>query len=150
LGELSSIFQAANDLLRFLDPNFTLEDDESKTPPLVLFAFDEAHALSYPETGKGMPASPTAFSEMRRAIRQMNPYPVFALFLSTTGKIHDFTPPPKDDPSQRLTMEQYSLIPPFTELGFDQMVKADDIKIDNLYIDDLSRLGYMVKFGRPL
>jgi len=89
---------------------------------------------------------------MRRAIRQMIKFPVFALFLSTTGNIHDFTPPPKQDPSKRLSDEELHPFPPFTELGFDQMLKADNLKIHNetLDIDDVSRVGFMSRFGRLL
>ena len=46
------------------------------------------------------------------------------------------------------------LLPPFSELGSDQMLKAHDLVIDGqtLGIDDVSRVGFMVLFApsRPL
>jgi hypothetical protein len=119
---------------------------------MLLIAVDEAHSLAFPKTPKDQDPLPTAFSELRRALRQMRDFPVFALFLSTTGNIHDFTPPPKRDSSERLVDEILRLYPPFTELGFDQMLKADNLEIssDTLDIEDVSRIGFMARLGRPL
>jgi hypothetical protein len=149
----TQLLPALKHLLTLLDPNLpTADAGLSKVPPMILLAFDEAHGLNFPKTEKGELPQPTVFSEMRRALRQMIGFPVFALFLSTTGNIHDFTPPPKDDPSRRLHDLNLRLYPPFTELGFDQMVKADNLNIDsgNFTIDDVSRVGFMARFGRPL
>ncbi|KAF8806794.1 hypothetical protein BYT27DRAFT_7233606 [Phlegmacium glaucopus] len=141
------------ELLRLLHPNLpNIDGGLSAMPPIVLLAFDEAHGLCFPEAKTGQPPCATVFSEMRRAIRQMIEFPLFALFLSTTGNVHDFTPPPKDDASNRLSNQQLKLFPPFTELGFDQMLKADNLKIvENIFdIDDVSRVGFMARYGRPL
>ena len=140
-------------LLTLLDPNLPGVDvDLSRMPPLLLLAFDEAHLLAYPKTPKGQQPKPTAFSEMRHGLRKMIDFPVFSLFLSTMGNIHDFTPPPKDDPSKWAADEILHLYPPFTKLGFDQMLRADSLnKSSNRFdVDYVSRIGFMVRLGRPL
>ena len=137
-------------LLTVLDPNVPV--DPTDVAPMVFLAFDEAHGLIVPSHESGKPPSRTVFVEMRRALRVISGFPVFAFFLSTTGNIHDFTPPPKDDASGRLILKELQLLPPFTELGFDQMLSVDNIKIrpDTFTVEEVSRIGFMVRFGRPL
>jgi hypothetical protein len=139
-------------LLTLLRPELSTDPRELPKAPLLLIAFDEAHSLAYPKTPKGKPSNPTAFSEMRRAIRQMVAFPAFALFLSTTGNIHDFTPPAKDDPSNRISSETSTLYPPFTELGFDQILKAEGFnqRQEPFDVDEVSKIGFMTRLGRPM
>lgn len=128
----------------------TTESLQSK-PPLIILAYDEAHVLSFPKNEKELRA-PTAYSQHRRVIRGLRKLPIFALFLSTTGKIQDLTPPPKIDSSDRLFKLILRLPTPFTALGFDQMFKAHAFTApgQNFGINDVSRVGFMVLFGRPL
>jgi hypothetical protein len=93
-----------------------------------------------------------AFSQHRRVLQGSRTFPVFALFLSTTGKIHDPTPPPKNDSSDRLRDLTLRLLSPFSTLGFDQMVNAHNLTVNsqNFGINDVSKVGFMVLFGRPL
>ena len=140
-------------LLSLLDPNIPVVDTGlSAMSPMLFLSFDEAHSLAYPRNIQGQLPQPTAFSEMRRAIRQMNDFPIFAYFLSTTGNIHDFTPPPDGDPSKRANERKLTLNAPFTELGFDQMLRADNLKVSNdrFDVDYVSRIGFMSRLGRPL
>jgi len=147
-GEEAQLLGAARALLGVLAPNLDVRSNISKLPPMVIIAFDEAHVLT---DTKHNPLDGTwsKFSELRRGIRVLNPYPFFSLFLSTTGKIQDFTPPPHKDGSKRLERRALVLLPPFTELGFDQMVQSR-ISDGSATIDEVSTVEYMAMFGRPL
>ena len=115
---------------------------------MVIIAFDESHVLS--DVKHNRPDGTwSKFSELRRGLRVLNPYPVFSVFLSTTGKTNDFTPAPHEDKSKRLEERTLVLLPPFTELGFDQMVQSR-ISDGSVTIDEVSTVEYMAMCGRPL
>lgn len=133
-------------LLNLLDP--TGDCDLSKAPPILLLAFDEAHTLAYPVAPEEKPIIQTLFFVLRRVLRTLIDYPMFGLFLSTTGNMHEFIPPPERDPSARAVDEGLQLFPPFVELGFDQMLEGTDM--NKLDIEEVSTIAFMVKFGRPL
>ena len=133
-------------MIEFLSPG--LEDvDKKMHPPLVILAFDEAHVLSavkhQSDTGYF-----SKFSELRRALRALNELPIFSVFLSTNGSIQNITPRAELDTSCRVQKSELVLLPPFTELGFDQMV--GQISDGALTIEDVSTTSFMVRFGRPL
>jgi hypothetical protein len=88
--------------------------------PGFVVMFDEAHTLS----NQIAKVDWTVFSELRRAIREIKPSATpeikpsaFFFFLSTTGKIYQFTPPSHMDPSQRVQKGQLSIMSPFTATG---------------------------------
>jgi hypothetical protein len=141
---------AAMELFRQINPEISLNlhmlEEES---PQVVLAIDEAHVLSDPSPVAGGPPAPTRFSQFQRALRTLRHLPIFTVFLSTAGKIQDFTPPPNKDPSNRIDGTQLHAPSPFTELGFDQMLGSFK-DISRYSIDDVSKVGFMVKFGRPL
>jgi hypothetical protein len=112
---------------------------------MVILAFDEAHVLA-----EEVEADNTwsQFSEFRRVLRSIRSYPIFSLFLSTTGRVHAFTPSPRDDLSGRLMVQNLALFPPFTELGFDQLVEK--IHEGKVNIDQVVKYSFMCMFGRPL
>ncbi|KAM6501250.1 hypothetical protein JOM56_004264, partial [Amanita muscaria] len=144
-GEQLDIRRTAFDLLKCLNPE--LEASPIKTlPPLVVLAFDEAHVLSVEkyqlDTGYF-----SKFSELRRALRALNELPIFSVFLSTAGKIQNITPPAGSDDSGRVQKAELVLLPPFTELGFDQMVEK--ISDSTLTIEDVTTDKFMARFGRP-
>lgn len=146
---------AIKKLLEYLNPNLpTVDTGLGKVPIMLFLAFDEAHSLAFPTTNIQLEgqAPPTTFSEMRRTLRRMTDFPVFSVFLSTTGNIKDFNPPPHADPSGRVFAKRLHLIPPFIEVGFDQMLKADGLEINNgrWQIDEVSTVGFMARLGRPL
>jgi hypothetical protein len=139
---------AAIELIHLLRPNLNLTGEVlSKEDPLIILAYDEAHCLITPDAVQS--DCPTAFSEHQRVLEMLRKYPIFALFLSTTGKLCDVTPPPKPNRPSRETLR---LVPPFSELGFDQMLKAHDLVIKDrrFGIDEVSKIGFMAQFGRPL
>ncbi|KAM6501286.1 hypothetical protein JOM56_004300 [Amanita muscaria] len=141
-GEQLDTKRAALDLLKCLNPE--LEAAEIKTlktiPPLVILAFEEAHVLLV-EKHQSDIGYFSKFSELRRALRALKELPIFSVFLSTSGKIQNITPHAEDDGSGRL-------LPPFIELGFDQMV--GQISDGALTIETVSNIKFMVRFGRPL
>lgn len=122
--------------------------DEAHACQIVL-AFDEAHVLHQPisDGSSAQLNPPTHFSELRRVLRSLKHQRVFSLFLSTSGKIHSFTPPAGPDPSARQS-SYFSLHSPYTELGFDQMM--DDVVLKDQTIETVSTPNFMAKFGRPL
>ena len=148
-GRALSPSQSALNLINVLAPNMDLASEfmESK-PPVIILAYDEAHGMSVPKSDK--PRAATVFFQHRRAIRGLRALPIFTLFLSTTGKIHDLTPPPKYDASDRLMNSTLRLLPPFSRLGFDQVVRSHASDVKKFGINDVSKVAFMVRFGRPL
>lgn len=142
-GEYCDIGRTALGLIEFLSPG--LEDVDRKTlPPLVVLAFDEPHVLSA-EKHQFDTGYLSKFSELRRALRALNALPIFSVFLSTTGGIQNVTPRASNDTSGRVQKSELVLLPPFTELGFDQMVGP--ISDGALTIEEVSTIGFMVCFG---
>ena len=141
--------QSALNLIAILEPNMPPASEymDSK-PPVIILAYDEAHGMSVPKSDE--PTDPTVFTQHRRTIRGLRALPIFALFLSTTGKIHDLTPPPKFDASDRHRKSTLRLLPPFSRLGFDQVVRAHASDVNDFGINDVSKVAFMVRFGRPL
>jgi hypothetical protein len=88
--------------------------------PLIILAFDEAHTLTNrEETGY---TTWSNFSVMRHVFLALYRFPLFALFLSTTGKISQFSLP-DEDTSKIIVIGDLILIQPFTDLGFDMLAK---------------------------
>lgn len=117
----------------------------------IILAFDEAHALTGREKVENQNSLQqwSLFSEFRRALRDLNESPIFSLFLSTTGKVSQFSARKADDPSRRVQLGLASLIVPFTDLGFDQFAKP--IKTDgSTLLDTIASDQHMVTLGRPL
>jgi hypothetical protein len=114
--------------------------------PLVILAFDEAHTLTNrEETGY---ATWSNFSVLRHVLRALYRFPLFALFLSTTGKISQFTSP-DEDTSKGIIVGDLILIQPFTDLGFDTLAKQ--VTLDGHW--DLERVtadSHIVYMARPL
>jgi hypothetical protein len=110
-------------------------------------AFDEAHILSV-ENHQFDTGYFSKLSELQRVLRVLNELPIFSVFLSTAGNIQSITPPAEFDNSGRVQKSNLVLLPPFTELGFDQMAK--EIPDGALTIEEVSTPTFMVLFGRPL
>lgn len=74
---------------------------------------------------------------------------LFSLFLSTTGKVNQFVPSPKNDTSARIIKGELALVQPFTDIGFDQLAKK--VALDGrLTIDEITSDDYIAHFGRPM
>ncbi|EIN06049.1 hypothetical protein PUNSTDRAFT_127507 [Punctularia strigosozonata HHB-11173 SS5] len=101
----------------------------------------DAEAFGYDATN----VSP--FSQLRRVLRSLRHQPIFALFLSTTGKITQFTSPKESDPSKRVMEGGLRLIPPFCAIGFDQLASPWP---EPLTLAAVSDIGYQARLGRPM
>ncbi|KAG6856553.1 hypothetical protein H0H87_003235 [Tephrocybe sp. NHM501043] len=148
--ETAEQLERQNETLEPLDElqllsDFLLDKQAPKEPmPAVFLAFDECHTLAATElcTGRSL------YTELLSVLSKLREGSLFTLLLSTTGKISDYTPPPTYDLSGRIVARTYHVIPPFTDLGFDQMV---DSKVnDNLTIHDVSQIRFWAKLGRPM
>ena len=131
-------------LLDYLIKDFNVLRDY---PPAMILSFDEAHSLTVVETDD-VDGLWSRFGELRRALRVIHSYPCFSVFLSTTGKVQQFTPNALHDVSTRLQEGLLFLIPPFCELGFDQLA-AKAISGETT-LEHVSSLTFMAKLGRPL
>ena len=95
----------------------TVGDDE----PLVVVEAHEAHTMTIRRSHP--PQEWSNFGQFRRAMRSMNHCSLFSLFLSTTGKIMQFTSSKDIDISGHVVAGMLLLISPYTDLGFDQLAK---------------------------
>ncbi|KAF8324658.1 uncharacterized protein EI90DRAFT_3074728, partial [Cantharellus anzutake] len=123
-----------------IDPHFELRTQHT---PILTLAFDEAHTLAPSNTGRRW----SAFSSIRRALRGLRSFPIWTLFLSTTGKSDQFSPPPSLDPSSRILQGKLASVKPFSALGFDRM--AMEFR-EGMTLDDVTKLPYRLSLGRPL
>jgi hypothetical protein len=170
LAGIQSVHDAARKLentCRYLDSHEnspSLKGDDSARPtvpsssfsqePLIILAFDEAHTLTQvaPEAEvaiQGIIIAQTPFSHLRRVLCSIRNHSLFSLFLSTTGKITQFTSPRELDPSNRVQMGDLSLIPPFTALGWDHMVQGHPLNPASCNFSDID-FQYQVRLGRPM
>ncbi|KAH9974206.1 hypothetical protein BJV77DRAFT_1056083 [Russula vinacea] len=132
-----------SELMRFLIEDYNVGTHYS---PALIISFDEAHSLAI--DGDPTTDGPwSIFTQLRRALREIHKYPCFSIFLSTTGKIDQFMPAAKDDPSNRI-QEGLGLIPPFCELGFDQLAEKATGGVTTL--TKVSSEEFMASLGRPL
>ena len=115
--------------------------------PLVILAFDEAHTLTDREGDREVAWS--NFSELRHVLRALHRFPLFSLFLSTTGKISQFTSAKDEDVSRRVIRGQLALIQPFTDLGFDTLAKPVSLEED-WDLENVTTDSHIAHLGRPL
>ena len=116
--------------------------------PLIILVFDEAHTLTQvasEDEDEGGAQSP--FSHLRRTLRSIRGVNFFSLFISTTGKITQFTSARAVDPSTRVQTGELSLIPPFTALGWDCL--CDRLNPKSFNFSDIG-FPYQVRLGRPM
>jgi len=91
----------------------------------------------------------TVFNELRHALWRLHSLPLFSLFLSTTGKISQFTSAIDEDLSKRVVEGKLVIIQPYTDLGFDPL--ANVIDLDGSWdLDRLTDDSQMCSQGRPL
>jgi hypothetical protein len=115
--------------------------------PLVVLVFDEAHTTTQRHQAAGEEWS--IFSELRHALRRLHGQPLFSLFLSTTGKISQFTSAMEEDLSARVVEGTLIVIQPYTDLGFDHLARV--ISLDGSWtLERLTELCHMCSLGRPL
>ncbi|OBZ69296.1 hypothetical protein A0H81_10923 [Grifola frondosa] len=122
-------------------------DDKSRKLALVI-TFDEAHTLSETKHSNSR-GRWSYFSEVRRVLRSLKGERLFALFLSTTGKLAQFVPAREYDSSARVVNGVFTIPVPFTDTGFDQFVV--EIEVDGSFtLEQATQVAHMVTYGRPL
>jgi hypothetical protein len=75
--------QAAEELVRLLDPNGLLDSLSGPRRPLLILAFDEGHTLTDIPLKHG-----SFFEELVHALYSIADLPIFSLFLSTAAKFN--------------------------------------------------------------
>ncbi|CAG8722383.1 10920_t:CDS:2, partial [Acaulospora colombiana] len=120
--------------------------------PLLVLSWDEAHVLTRRRFGTRQQSSQwTYFNEFRRVLRDCDRSGrLFSLFLSTTGKIDQFSPNSRDDPSARIGERVLKVPYPFINLGFDQFARGQVQPNKGFKLSEAVKPEWIVKFGRPL
>ncbi|KAI0291938.1 hypothetical protein B0F90DRAFT_306131 [Multifurca ochricompacta] len=112
----------------------------------IYISFDEAHSLTTP-FGEHDWRSP--FSELCRALQMLRKRPMWSFFLSTTGKITQFSQPRSVDASIRVRQGELLIPRPYIYLGFDQLMLTRKISRYNT-LKDVTSLECIAHMGRPL
>lgn len=113
---------------------------------LVIY-FDEAHPLT-----KVVPKNDdekTLYDFLCSCLNQFLAFPIFCIFLSTNSSLAQFASPRALAKSARIRGGKAELHAPITETPFDC---CEDLMIKPGEWDfkDITTIGYMAKFGRPL
>ncbi|KAH9037252.1 hypothetical protein EDB85DRAFT_2287937 [Lactarius pseudohatsudake] len=120
--------------------------------PGVFIAFDEAHSLAQPiePTVESNDNNRTFFIELRSALQALLDTSSFVFFLTTTSKISQFAMPGEIDPSARMHDKILRSPLPFSDLGFDHLMR--DRKIFDAFktISDVTSTDCVAHMGRPL
>jgi hypothetical protein len=139
MAKLNSFWRGQSKLMEFLLPGFNVLNTY---PPALIISFDEAHPLAKIEEGPW-----SRFSELRRVLQLIHSYPCFSVFLSTTGKVNQFMPQVKKDVSNRYQTGLLKLVPPFCELGFEQLASKAR---RGMTLDTVASMEFMATLSRPL
>jgi hypothetical protein len=113
----------------------------------VFILFDEAHQLT---AAFSQTDARSNFAAIRQVLQTLNNEPMFTFFLSTTGKILQFTPPRHLDASDRINKGTLNTPPPFVHWGFDLLMKNRKIFDKYTTLDDVTSLDCIAHMGRPL
>ncbi|EDQ98420.1 uncharacterized protein LACBIDRAFT_335978 [Laccaria bicolor S238N-H82] len=124
------------------------DGEKADEVPLIILAFDEAHTIAE-RKGSENEEQWSVFYQVRQLLRSFRTLSVFSLFLSTTGKISEFTPAAEYDLSKRII--KGDLIPgqPLTDLGFDPFAHKISLNGD-WNLECLTSPGHICSMGRPL
>ena len=113
----------------------------------VTLAFDECYRLALPRAGKSW----SALSELRHALRLIIRYPIFTIFLSTSGKLRLLSPDPSMDPSSRLSHRKLSLLPPLFQCPFDLVPEEHKFSTEPVWtLARVASTEHITCLGRPL
>jgi hypothetical protein len=123
-----------------------LDANDGPRWPLVILAFDESHILTeFPES-----CDWTLFSELCRTLEAIVQRPIFSLFLSTAGSIHQLSREMKiiSHPSSRVINPSHSFLDPITEISFDDLAyRATE---DTVSLSQVVTTDWICHLGRPL
>jgi hypothetical protein len=115
--------------------------------PFIVLAFDEAHIIAERKGADGGQWS--VFHQVRQLLRSFRDLPIFSLFLSTTGKISQFTSAAEDDLSKRIIKGDLVAGQPLTDLGFDPFAVKISLN-GNWDLKGLTEDAHICTMGRPL
>ncbi|KAH9021392.1 hypothetical protein EDB85DRAFT_2152432 [Lactarius pseudohatsudake] len=87
------------------------------------------------------------FVELRRALRVLSDVSLFTFFLSTIGKISQFSPPCG---REAMNDGELKTPTPFIYLGFDQLMRNRKVFDKYKTLDDVTSLECIAHMGRPL
>ena len=132
--------KVAENIVKLLDPL------NAFPRPHVIICWDESHSLVEPVPNTRW----TIFSQLCRALRAILRCSFISIFLSTTGKFHYFSPSPQYDPSARLMYEELRMLPPITEVGFDQFAQKVDYNREQWSIQRIASTHQIAHYGRAL
>lgn len=137
---MSTIEKVADAIIQVLDPNNLFPR------PHVVLCWDESHSLVEPVRN----AKWTRFSQLRCALRTLLHASFISIFLSTAGKFHYFSPSPEYDPSARLMYEELRMLPPITEVSFDQFAEKVDCVKEVWPLERIASTHQIAHLGRAL
>ncbi|KAG6808839.1 hypothetical protein H0H92_002626 [Tricholoma furcatifolium] len=104
------------------------------TKPVVFMAVDECHMLINNDDSHRC-----AYASFQRVLSTLRDAELFTCFASTAAKISQ----------AEYSDEDYRPIPPFTDLGFDQMMAGSKVTcFSNL--ESVSTIAFMANLGRPM
>jgi hypothetical protein len=89
------------------------------------------------------------FSKLQHALQALHCFSCFFLFMSTMGKISQFTSTPEEDLSLRILSGNLILIQPFTDLGFDTLARKISL-LDDWDLEQVTTTSHMAHLGHPL
>jgi hypothetical protein len=136
-----------HDAFRLLQDQVNGKWSSKGSLPDIFIVFDEAHPLTTPFEDKG---TWSHFVQLRRALRVFTEMSLFTFFLSTTGKISQFTPPRDRDASYRMNDGRLKTPHPFIFLSFDQLMGNRKIFDKYKTLEDVTSLECIAHMGRPL
>ena len=134
---------AARALTSYLSELFPSREETSY--PRIILCFDEAQLLTERVSTTGA----TLFSEVRRTLGLIRMLPIFAFFLSTVGKLEQFSPPPRLHSSARVVRLQLTPFEPIVWTPLD--VFAQRLTKNKVWmLREVASTYHIVHLGRPL
>ncbi|KAJ2918864.1 hypothetical protein MD484_g1531, partial [Candolleomyces efflorescens] len=114
---------------------------------VVVLSFDEAHELGARAPTQTSRQGITVLSQIIEGLRSVRALNIMGLFLSTSVKCTHIAPELQHEPSSRVANDERSMLPPITELGFDQFALPLD---DPPTLKHVTTAQYVSHLGRPL
>lgn len=157
---LEHVRETAEVLQKVLQTLDGAPDDDYDPFRTLLLVIDEAHSLNFAIRGRSLGQSCYASTALRRVMydlgrsrfgTNLRNIRFCVVVMSTTGRARQFYPRSEHDPSRRLIEKEYRLIPPFVNLGLDQLVPTG--YLENLHGKNVQIVGSVETFwpfGRPL
>ncbi len=109
--------------------------------------FDEAHTLT--DCYDKHRESRFVMLQQTLSVLSSLELPLFLFFLSTTGKVTQFSQPRGHDNSDHINDGYLATPCPFIFIGFDQLVQNHKVRWGST-LDDVTSLDFIAHLGRPL